>query len=496
MKVGDHMSVPDELPALRERLLQWLLAEALPTWWEIGADRTAGGFHEAIDLSGRPVLGERRARVQARQIFSYAVGGGLGWSGPWQRAVGHGLDYYLGRYRRADGLFWNALSSDGRPVEKAPHLYEQAFALLALATAAGATGANTTGANADGGNTTSANTAGANTADANADGGSTTSANAAGASTADANADGGSTTSASTADANADGGSTTSANAAGASTADANADGGNTTSASTAGANTARATIALDRALEPVAVTIAERLLAERRNPAGGFTGFVDDAVYQSDPHMHLLEAAMAWEAVSADPRWRALADEVAELGMRRFVVPGGGYLLEYFNADWSPAAGLAGRLVWPGHQFEWAGLLERWGRARGRDDARRMARRLYRTGADHGIDAVRGVAVFELLDDMTVHDPKARLWSQTEWLKAALILANAEEDAGLRRRYRGDAASAARALLRFLDTPLPGLWRDKLAGDGTWVEEPAPGSSFYHIVDALRVLAGTRTGA
>ena len=422
----------DELPALRERLLQWLLADALPTWWEIGADRAAGGFHEAIDLSGRPVLGERRARVQARQIFSYAVGGGLGWPGPWQRAVAHGLDYYLGRYRRADGLFWNALSSDGRPVEKAPHLYEQAFALLALATAAGAAGTNTTGTRTAGANSTGANTIGTSTT------------------------------------------------------------GASTTGNNTAGASTAGATTDRDRALEPVAVTIAERLQAERRNPAGGYTGFVDDAVYQSDPHMHLLEAAMAWEAVSADPRWRALADEVAELGMRRFVVAGGGYLLEYFNADWSPAAGLAGRLVWPGHQFEWAGLLERWGRARGRDDARRMARRLYRTGADHGIDPVRGVAVFELLDDMTVHDPKARLWSQTEWLKAALILANAEEDAGLRRRYRGDAAAAARALLRFLDTPVPGLWRDKLAGDGTWVEEPAPGSSFYHIVDALRVLAGT----
>ena len=406
-----------DLPVLRERLLQWLLADALPIWWEIGADRAAGGFHEAIDLSGRPVLGERRARVQARQIFSYAVGGGLGWPGPWQRAVAHGLDYYLGRYRRADGLFWNALSSDGRPVEKAPHLYEQAFALLALATAAGAAGTNTTGTRTAGANTTGNNTAGA----------------------------------------------------------------------STAGATTDR-----DRALEPVAVTIAERLQAERRNPAGGYTGFVDDAVYQSDPHMHLLEAAMAWEAVSADPRWRALADEVAELGMRRFVVAGGGYLLEYFNADWSPAAGLAGRLVWPGHQFEWAGLLERWGRARGRDDTRRMARRLYRTGADHGIDPVRGVAVFELLDDMSVHDPKARLWSQTEWLKAALILANAEEDAALRRGYRSDAAAAARALLHYLETPVPGLWRDKLAGDGTWVEEPAPGSSFYHIIDALRVLAAS----
>ncbi|MFO1163066.1 MAG: AGE family epimerase/isomerase [Reyranellaceae bacterium] len=377
-----------DLALLRERLLQWLHADALPTWWDVGADRTAGGFHEAIDHAGQPVLGERRARVQARQIFSYAVGGSLGWSGPWQSAVAHGLDYYLGRYRRDDGLFWNALASDGRPIEKAPHLYEQAFALLALATAAGATG---------------------------------------------------------------------------------------------------------NAKLEPVAVTLVERLLADRRCPSGGFTGFADDAVYQSDPHMHLLEAALAWDQVAPHARWRMLADEVAELGMRRFVVPSGQYLLEYFNDDWSPASGLAGRLVWPGHQFEWAGLLERWGRARGRDDARRMARRLYRTGADHGIDPARGVAVFELLDDMSVHDPKARLWSQTEWLKAALILAQTEEDAELRRGYRRDAVAAANALLRFFETPVRGLWRDKLTGDGTWVEEPAPGSSFYHVIDSLRVLAAHR---
>jgi len=37
---------------------------------------------------------------------------------------------------------------------------------------------------------------------------------------------------------------------------------------------------------------------------------------------------------------------------------------------------------------------------------------------------------------------------------------------------------------------PVRGLWRDKLLDDGTWVDEPAPASSFYHVIDALRVLA------
>ena len=378
--------IETELAALRDRLLDWLLNDALPLWWTVGADQMGGGFHEAIDLMGRPVLSERRARVQARQIFTYAVGGGLGWTGPWRQAVQHGMDYFVGRYRRPDGLFWNTLSAAGEPIETKPHLYEQAFALLALATAS--------------------------------------------------------------------------------------------TSAVS------------DRPLASIAEAVLHRLISERRGEAGGFTGFADDLVYQSDPHMHLLEAALAWEDVAPDGPWRQLADEAAELGLAKFIMPSRGALLEYFDASWAPARGLTGHLVWPGHQFEWAGLLERWALRRGREDVRAVARRLYGIGATNGIDPARGVAVFELLDDFTVHDPKARLWSQTEWLKAAIVLGRSEPPGERRSAYVADAVAAAKAVLLYLDAPVAGLWRDKLLGDGTWVDEPVPASSFYHIIDALRVLA------
>jgi mannose-6-phosphate isomerase len=379
-KLGAMTTVESELVQMRERLVNWLFHDALPIWWDVGADRTGGGFHEAIGLDGKPVLGERRARVQARQIFTYAVAGEMGWNGPWREAVRHGLDYYIGRYRRPDdGLFVNAMQADGSPSPTNPHLYEQAFALLAIATAG-------------------------------------------------------------------------------------------------------------DPALTPVADTVRERLSTDRRGAGGGYTGFADDRFFQSDPHMHLFEAALAWEQISSDPRWQALADEVAELCLAHFMTPNG-LLLEYFDATWAPATGLKGRLAWPGHQFEWAGLLERWALRRGREDVRRIARRLYRHGADHGIDPKRGVAVFELLDDLSVNDARARLWSQTEWLKAALILAR-PADGDERQRYLADAIAAAKALLLYFDTPVAGLWRDKLQADGSWVDEPAPASSFYHIIDALRVLA------
>ena len=39
---------------------------------------------------------------------------------------------------------------------------------------------------------------------------------------------------------------------------------------------------------------------------------------------------------------------------------------------------------------------------------------------------------------------------------------------------------------------PARGAWRDKLTPDGSWIEEPAPGSSLYHITSALAELIET----
>jgi mannose-6-phosphate isomerase len=49
--------------------------------------------------------------------------------------------------------------------------------------------------------------------------------------------------------------------------------------------------------------------------------------------------------------------------------------------------------------------------------------------------------------------------------------------------------AAGVEGLLKYFDVPTPGLWRDRLNADGSWVEEPSPASSFYHIVCALLYL-------
>jgi len=105
-------------------------------------------------------------------------------------------------------------------------------------------------------------------------------------------------------------------------------------------------------------------------------------------------------------------------------------------------------------------------------------ARKLFQIGRK-GVDPVRGVAINELWDDFSIRDANARLWPQTEYLKAALILG--EED---------DALVAANGLWKYLQTPAKGVWFDKMRPDGTFVDEPAPASSFYHIICAIAELS------
>lgn len=241
-----------------------------------------------------------------------------------------------------------------------------------------------------------------------------------------------------------------------------------------------------DPSLETRAVTLRDALLANA--PATGGLIEAGDQPYQSNAHMHLLEACLGWEAAGDDAGWAALTDRVVDLAMTKFIDPEGGFLREFFGSDWAPAAGEDGRLVEPGHQFEWAWLLARVGRARGRADMMAAAKGLYANGRK-GIAERPAIAVDSMNDDGTVRSRRARLWPQTEWLKASLVLSETATD-GDRQRLIDDAAAALQALWLYL-TP-DGLWRDKHLPQGGFIDEPAPASSFYHIAAAFGQLAET----
>lgn len=212
--------------------------------------------------------------------------------------------------------------------------------------------------------------------------------------------------------------------------------------------------------------------LQSRRHAAGGFREGGAHP-FQSNAHMHLFEAALAWIEAGGGQAWRDLAGEIAALALTRFVDAEGGFVREFFDENWRPAAGDDDRRVEPGHQFEWAWLLHRWGQM-GQPEAAAAAKRLFAAGL-RGIDATRGVAIDALRDDLSALETSARLWPQTEFLKAAIVLGD-----------DGQILAAARALALYLDTPIKGLWHDKLTDAGVMVDEPAPASSFYHLIIAI----------
>lgn len=215
----------------------------------------------------------------------------------------------------------------------------------------------------------------------------------------------------------------------------------------------------------------AEALRTRAAMISGGIVrpdgGVLDDGLLRANPMMHLFEAVQAWAAVGEDRGWRVLADRIAQSAVAYLVNPDTGALVELADADWRA---LPDADVEPGHQFEWGWLLMR------HLGESLHARRLIEIGETHGVE--QGVAFFSLDQTLQPRDRSARLWSQTERLHAHTAVEN----------WEGVLKGAA-GLQRYLDVPVQGLWRDRLLPDGTFVDEPAPGSSLYHIVSAVSAL-------
>jgi mannose/cellobiose epimerase-like protein (N-acyl-D-glucosamine 2-epimerase family) len=252
----------------------------------------------------------------------------------------------------------------------------------------------------------------------------------------------------------------------------------------------AAAATALDARADFEARALELRGIIDNRLGAGGGALYSDldrADVREANPHMHLLEACLAWAEIGTDPSWIVWVRRLVELAVLRFIRKDSGVLGESYTSLWQPVPGIAGRTIEPGHHFEWAWLLLRCRHLNStapRDaPLQETAMRLLDIGERYGV--LRGVAVNRLLDDMTVADAEARLWSQTERLKAALLAATLTDNA----KYWAIAEAAAMSIWPYLQTPVPGLWFDVQRPNGSLVDAPAPASTFYHLVGAIAAL-------
>ncbi|HEY2661469.1 MAG TPA: AGE family epimerase/isomerase [Caulobacteraceae bacterium] len=202
------------------------------------------------------------------------------------------------------------------------------------------------------------------------------------------------------------------------------------------------------------------------------------------NPHMHMLEALLAlYEATGAD-RYAVRALKVADLLRGVFFDAETSTLAEYYDQDWRRMPGVRGRIIEPGHQFEWAWILRHATRLTGVDFGD-TARGLFTFAETNGVDPATGLTFDAVLDDGSPHDGRHRSWPQTEALKAHL----AEIEFGGRPLDRRPAQITANLLDRYLDRPLPGTWCDHLDDRGEMVADKVPASTFYHVFLAFSEL-------
>jgi mannose/cellobiose epimerase-like protein (N-acyl-D-glucosamine 2-epimerase family) len=231
--------------------------------------------------------------------------------------------------------------------------------------------------------------------------------------------------------------------------------------------------------------SLAQRTRAAQAQTIGRPDGGVHDdetrgAPLRANPLMHLFEAALAWREAGDDGGWADLSNRIARLAREHLVQPSGA-LPELFDPDWSV---LAQAEVEPGHQFEWGFLLLRHAALADNEASRQAARSLISLAESTGVDPARGVALMALDQGLQPVDHTARLWPQTERTRAGALLAAIEPQVGW-----PIAAAGAESLLRYLATPVAGLWFENMEADGSFRDEPSPASSLYHLVGAIQAL-------
>jgi N-acylglucosamine 2-epimerase/mannose-6-phosphate isomerase len=230
---------------------------------------------------------------------------------------------------------------------------------------------------------------------------------------------------------------------------------------------------ALERAratLRAVRRTLAHPTGAGYRNDETG------EGHRAQNPHMHLMEACLAAVEAGGGAEFEAEAASLADLCTTRFC--DGRTLAEFFTQDWARAPGDAGRLIEPGHQFEWAWILAQHQKLGG-GDHRATISALIDFGERYGIDPASGATFNAVRDDGAPLDRASRTWPNTERIKAAVA---AVETLG-QADARANADAAAGVLLeRYLAVEPAGTWIDLFDVDGRPAAANVPTSSLYHV--------------
>ncbi|MCR9222571.1 MAG: AGE family epimerase/isomerase [Hyphomonas sp.] len=210
----------------------------------------------------------------------------------------------------------------------------------------------------------------------------------------------------------------------------------------------------------------------------GWFESIPNTLPRRANPHMHLLEAMLAYHVATGCERALARAAECVRLFETRFFNPATDVMAEYFTENWQIESPDAVTAFEPGHHYEWATLLTEYQQATGHD-TESWCRRLLRRADETGLNPVTGFAFNAVRADGKPTRSNSRLWHQVERFRAQLVyrvLFTAKESATF-----FDQIHAA-----FLARGPKGGWMDELTSDGGTVSNTVPASMLYHLVTAF----------
>ncbi|OXS99403.1 mannose-1-phosphate guanylyltransferase [Notoacmeibacter marinus] len=221
--------------------------------------------------------------------------------------------------------------------------------------------------------------------------------------------------------------------------------------------------------------------------------GFLEEPggkrVRRSNPHMHMLEALLAWYEATGERTYLRRASRIVDLFRNAFFDKESWTLGEYFDDDWQPVDGDQGLWTEPGHHFEWSWLLIQFANASGQHDLREMARRLYATGSAYGLNRWTGLAYNAVSRHGVPFDRNSRSWPQTEIIKAAIAL-----DESGPPDMRPEIEDRVARLFRWHLDPAPrGMWVDTISEKGQPIAQDVPASIFYHLLSALMLYLGPK---
>lgn len=208
------------------------------------------------------------------------------------------------------------------------------------------------------------------------------------------------------------------------------------------------------------------------------------------NPHMHLYEACLQAFEMSHDDLWQARAASLRALALQHFLDTDTGSIAEFRAPDLGPLPGPEGLRREPGHQCEWAWLLEREAGLGGDPALRGTAATLMAFADRHGFASagpLQGAAFDAVTASGAVMEPSFLLWPQTEAIKALALRHSAGEPAA------GDRARALLCLMfeRWFAGRKTFVNRLDAGGESLWSE--APSRLLYHLVLALT--EGARAG-